>query len=92
VAKRNVIALGSQFLGHVLPGIMRPMRALWNEIIGFVFIALAVWGLPSGWRRVQELESGRGSLAWVVINVLFVFIMLSFGISSFRRARKISRS
>jgi hypothetical protein len=92
VAKRNVLALGSQFLGHVLPGILRPMRALWNEVIGFVFIALALWGLPSGWRRFQELESGNGSLAWVVINVVFVVFMLSFGISSFRRARKISRS
>lgn len=68
------------------------MRALWNEIIGFVFLALALWALPSGWRRIQELQDGSGSLAWVVINAVFVFIMLSFGISSFRRARKISRS
>jgi len=30
----------NRFLGHVLPGIVRPMHALWNEVIGFFFLSL----------------------------------------------------
>ena len=39
--RKNKAGLVNRFLGHVLPGIIRPMHALWNEVIGFVFIVLA---------------------------------------------------
>ena len=32
----------SKFLSHVLPGVVRPLHALWNEVIGFLFIVFAV--------------------------------------------------
>ena len=31
-----------RFMEHVVPGVVRPMRVLWHEIIGFLFIVLAV--------------------------------------------------
>ena len=31
-----------RFMEHVMPGVVRPLRVLWHEIIGFIFIVLAV--------------------------------------------------
>ena len=72
---------------------MRPARTLWHEVIGFLFLALAVWPIPSGIRTFRELDTRPGKpVARLVLTVSFVTIMAGYGISSFRRARKISRS
>jgi hypothetical protein len=76
-----------KFLGYVLPGIIRPLHTLWNEVIGFLFICLALLGIPSVirfWRTTDFARMG--------ITLVFVAIMAAYGILSFRRARKISRS
>jgi succinate dehydrogenase hydrophobic anchor subunit len=83
---------GVQFVRHVIPAVIRPIHTLWHEIIGFLFLVLAAWPIPSGIRTVRELDSGKGSLVRLVLIVAFVTIMAGYGISSFRRARKISRS
>ncbi len=89
-----MVAKIRQFLSYVIPGVIRPLRVLWNEIIGFVFFALAVWAVPSSIRAYREFaEKGdTESLFRVVLAGLFVFIMIWFGVGSFRRARKINRS
>ena len=46
----------NQFIGHVAPGVIRPLRVLWNEIIGFVFICLAVLPTPSAIRLVRNYK------------------------------------
>ncbi len=81
-----------QFFRFILPGIIRPLRVLWNEVIGFVFLALAVWAILSGVRTIREYEGDGDSIFRVVLAGVFVVLMLWFGISSFLRARKISRS
>ncbi len=81
-----------KFLGHVLPGVMRPMRVLWNEIIGFFFIVLAVWALPSAIRNLRHFDGDAGSFFRVILSFSFAGIMTYFGVTSFLRARKISRS
>jgi len=81
-----------QFLRHVLPGVLKPLRALWNEVIGFVFLALAAIPVPRALRSWQEFnETGEG-LFRVVLSAVFIGIMAWFGVTSFLRARKISRS
>ena len=70
---------------------MRPVRALWHEIIGFLFLALAAWPIPSGIKTIRDLEGGQGSVLRLILTVIFVTIMAGYGISCFRRARKISR-
>jgi hypothetical protein len=82
----------SRFLGHVLPGIIRPMHALWNEVIGFIFIVLAVWAAPSAWRNIRLVNGNSESFFKAAISVGFALLMAYFGISSFLKARKISRS
>jgi uncharacterized membrane protein YwzB len=92
VPKSKLPGQGRQFLTHVLPAIVRPLRTLWHEIIGFLFIALALWALPSAIRIFREFDGELASLARAAMVALFVLVMAGYGISSFLRARKISRS
>jgi hypothetical protein len=83
---------GYQLVRHIVPAVVRPVHTLWHEVIGFLFLALATIPIPSGIRTMRELETGKGGLVRLVFTVAFVVIMAGYGISSFRRARKISRS
>ena len=87
-----MVKLARQFLGHVLPGVMRPLRVLWNEIIGFMFVVLACVAAPSIIRNFRDLEKPDGSLFRLFVAVFFALVMLYFGVTSFLRARKIGRS
>ena len=92
VAKPSIVHQGYELVRHVLPAVIRPIRTLWHEIIGFLFLDLATIPIPSGIKTIRELDSGHGSLVRLILTVAFVGIMAGYGISSFRRARKISRS
>jgi hypothetical protein len=76
-----------RLLGHVIPGVVRPLHILWNQVIGFFFIVLALWPVPSAIRNWGKVGSG----AHLALTIPFVIIMGWFGISSFWRARKISK-
>ncbi len=80
------------FVSHVVPGVMRPMRVLWNEIIGFIFIVLAVAMAPGLLRAYRDLGSPQSSPGRFMIALGFLAMLLYFGVSSFLRARKIGRS
>ncbi len=82
----------NQFIGHVAPGVIRPLRVLWNEIIGFVFICLAALPTPSAIRLLRNYKGDGETLLHAILTVSFVVLMAYFGISSFLRARKIARS
>ena len=86
-----------QFVKHVVPAVLRPARVLWNEIIGFFFICLAVLFGSGVWRAYNAFRSAppdqaTGDLLRVAMSGFCTLLMLYFGISSFRRARRISRS
>jgi len=82
---KAMFSLAKKFLGHVLPGVIRPIHILWNQMIGFVFIVLAV---VFGARLVRGHEPVSLELAGGV----FVLLIAWFGVSSFWKARKISKS
>jgi hypothetical protein len=81
-----------RFVGHVVPGVVKPLHILWNEIIGFIFFVLAVWSVPSVIRNWREFGQQGGSPFRLLVSGGFTLIMAYFGVSSFMRARKISRS
>ena len=91
VAKRGIVDLSQEFLRHVLPAAIRPARTLWHEVIGFLFLALAVWPIPSAVRTVRNFDGDTGSFVRLAMIVVFVVVMGGYGISSFLRARRISR-
>jgi hypothetical protein len=75
------------FLKHVVPAIIKPAHALWNEVIGFLFLCIAgVFGIQAVRSWIHQ-EIGRMLLA-----AFCTLLLGGYGISSFRRARKISRS
>lgn len=78
--------------GHVMPRVVRPLHALWNEVIGFLFIIFAVVAGYYVFNAVRHFEGDVESLVHIILPGLFGALMAYFGISSFLRARKISRS
>jgi hypothetical protein len=92
VAKRNIVAHGAQFIKHVVPQVIRPIRTLWHEVIGFLFLSLAFLGALSCLRIVRNFDGSPESLFRLILTTCFVVIMGGFGVSSFLRARRITRS
>lgn len=84
--------LVSDFVRHILPGVVRPLHVLWNEIIGFIFLVIAIFIGASTWRRAERFSGDAGGLMILVASCLFALLLAWFGISSFLKARKISRS
>ena len=82
---------------HVVPAVLKPARTLWNEVIGFLFICFAVM---FGFRAVRlYMDFARNSgpdagddLGRFLLAAFCTLLMLYFGVTSFLRARKISRS
>jgi hypothetical protein len=87
IVLNRMFALIRKFLGYVLPGVIRPLHILWNQVIGFFFLVLALFPLPSAIRSFNE-----GNMPRFLLAAVFIVIMAMFGISSFWRARKISRT
>jgi len=77
---------------HVLPGIIKPLHILWNEMIGFVFICIAIIATPSVYRKVAAFSGEPEQLGLIVLGLCFLIPMYGFGISSFWRARKLKKS
>lgn len=87
---------GREFVRHVVPAVLKPARTLWHEVIGFVFTCFAV---VFGFRAVRlylDFSRGAGEASEDFFRFLIAasctLLMLYFGVTSFLRARKISRS
>jgi hypothetical protein len=74
-----------RFLGHVVPQIIRPIHILWNQVIGFFFVVLAVL---FGYRLLR----GNEPFGLQLVGGAFVLLIAWYGVSSFWKARKISKS
>ena len=82
---------------HVVPAVIKPARTLWNEVIGFLFIVLAVVFGSATVKSYLEFtratpDAAGGPLLRVLMGSFVTLIVLYYGISSFLRARRISRS
>ena len=75
-----------------MPAVVRPARIVWNQVIGFVFLVLALAGALRLIHSLRQFDGSPRSLMEVTITGLFTLVMGGFGISSFWRARKISRA
>jgi hypothetical protein len=84
--------VGREFVRHVIPQIIKPIRSLWNEMIGFVFVCLAAVPIPRTYRHWRDYSETGDGLFRLSLSVIFIVLMAWFGLSSFWRARKISRS
>jgi hypothetical protein len=86
------MGLVKTFVTNVVPAVIKPLRVLWNEIIGFLFIVFSIIFGFSLFRRFRNFEGGPSELFGLAAAALFVALLLGYGLFSFLRARKISRS
>jgi len=97
VWQRLALRHGKEFVKHVAPAVVKPARTLWNEVIGFIFICLAV---PFGGKAIRlyldysaaPAADKGGALVRVILALFCTLLMTWFGVTSFLRARRISRS
>ena len=87
-----MLTLVKKFFAAVLPGVVKPLHALWNEVIGFLFVAFGVLLARPVWRNYRDLDGDPASMIKLLLSAFFMAVMLGFGIQSFLRARKISKS
>jgi hypothetical protein len=81
-----------RFVHHVVPHVVKPARVIWNQAIGAVFLVLALTAFFNAWGSYKLLASDPQSGGRMVVALMFGAVMTGFGLSSFWRARRISRS
>jgi hypothetical protein len=97
VWQRQAIRHGGKFVKHVVPAIIKPIHSLWNEVVGFFFLCFAagfgLWTIRY-YRMYSQAPPALASEFFmkVVLTGLVGLLMAWLGISSFLKARRISRS
>jgi hypothetical protein len=89
---QEAIKQGQLFFKHVVPAAVKPVHSLWHEVIGFLFIVFAVVAAFSGYRTWMRFNGDAADVVRMTLCAVFATIMGGYGISSFLKARKISRS
>ena len=79
------------FARHTLPVAMRPARILWHQVIGFLFFVLAVTPARFEYNALKDFKGDGESWTRVVMAGVFIVVMLGYSVSSFVKARRISR-
>jgi hypothetical protein len=89
-SRSGASTLGQQagkFVRHVVPAAFKPIHSLWHEILSFLFLAIAAGII---WRLVRS--PGRLSLPVLLVVIFFLVILIFYGVSSFLKSRRITRS
>jgi hypothetical protein len=89
---KTVAPNAQKFARHVVPHVVKPARIVWNQVIGVAFLA---FGIPAVFKAVQfyrTIDSEPQSSVRFALAAIFGVIMVAFGVGSFLRARRISRS
>ncbi|MEO8027958.1 MAG: hypothetical protein ABI823_15845 [Bryobacteraceae bacterium] len=80
-----------RFVKHVVPGVIHPIRIIWNQVIGFLFVVLAIWPASAAVKDIMKFDGSGEQLLRICFTVAFALILGGFGINSFWRAHKIGR-
>jgi hypothetical protein len=89
---KTVAPNAQRFAKHMVPHVVKPARIVWNQVIGVAFLA---FGVPAIFKAVQfyrTIDSEPQSSGRFVLAAIFGLVMTAFGVGSFLRARRISRS
>lgn len=80
------------FFNTAVPGIIKPLRVLWNEMIAFVFLVFAVVLGFQVAKDVAQFDGTPGKLGKLAFLGIFALVMAAYALQSFLRSKKISRS
>ncbi len=75
-----------------MPGVIKPLHILWNELIGFFFAVFAIVILASFIRGVYDFKGESDSLGRLILMGFAFLVMAYYGLQSFFKARKIGKS
>lgn len=76
-----------KFVKHVVPAAVKPLHALWHEILGFVFLSGAIMVAFKMWQERADTTPLMMGLAG-----FFALILTGYGVSSILKAKRITRS
>ena len=76
-----------QFVKHVVPAAVKPLHALWHQILGFIFLVFAGLAAWKVWRSEETI-----ALPLLATAVVFILVMAGYGVSSIIKSNRISRS
>lgn len=85
MARKHIGSQAGKFVKHVLPSAIKPVHSLWHEVLGFLFLAVAGIG---GFNVARH----QYSIGQLLIIVPLIAVCAVYGVSSFLKARRISRS
>jgi hypothetical protein len=87
VPRKDFARQAGKFVKYVVPAAVKPVHSLWHEVIGFIFLVFA--GIAA-WKVIRGASS-MGPLKLALV-IPFIVITAGYGVSSFLKARRISRS
>ena len=89
---RHAAPTAQRFAQHVVPHVVRPARVVWNQVIGTLFLIFAIPALFKAAQFYRTLDTEPQNGVRLAFSLIFGVVMGLFGITSFLRARRISRS
>ncbi|HEY6989170.1 MAG TPA: hypothetical protein VH369_12335 [Bryobacteraceae bacterium] len=90
IARTTNVDDAKRFAQHVVPEVVRPARVIWNQAIGALFFVLATPALFKAIQLYRTLDTDPHGSFRLAVALIFVAVMVFFGINSFLRARRIA--
>lgn len=81
--RKRILRAGASGAQATLASVGRVLRMLWHEVMGFLFICMAVIGGAQVWRKWESHETEK-----LAVAAAFAGMFLYFGVSSFWRAKR----
>lgn len=75
-----------------MPGVIKPLHILWNELIGFFFAVFAIVILGSLVKGIYDFKGEGEALGRLLLMGFAFLVMAYYGLQSYFKARKIGRS
>ena len=75
-----------------MPGVIKPLHILWNELIGFFFAVFAVVIFGSLVKGIYDFKGDQSSFFRLIMLGIAFIVMAVYGIQSYFKARKIGKS
>jgi hypothetical protein len=90
IARTTNVDDAKRFAQHVVPEVVRPARVIWNQAIGALFFVLATPALFKAIQLYRTLDTDPQGSFRLGVALIFIAVMVFFGINSFLRARRIA--
>lgn len=90
IARTTKVDDAKRFAQHVVPEVVRPARVIWNQAVGALFLVLATPALIKAIQLYRTLDTDPQGSFRLTVALIFVAVMVFFGINSFLKARRIA--